>query len=109
MIAVIGDSDAGRLDRRAQGLRLSSAGNLRNVGWKFGRWLDTPLMQRALGPHGATTPPIALSAQFATSDSGSIARSTRSSSWPRRTIRPVAEITLKAPWRRPSFGFFSMR
>jgi len=33
--------------------------------------------------------------QFTTASfAGSIARSTRSSSWPRRTIRPVAEITL---------------
>jgi L-amino acid N-acyltransferase YncA len=27
-----------------------------NVGYKFDRWLDAVLMQRALGP-GATTPP----------------------------------------------------
>ena len=39
----------------------------------------------------------------------SSAPSTRSSSWPRRTICPVAEITLYAPWRRASFGFFSIR
>ena len=35
-----------------------------------------------------------------------MARSTRSSSWPRRTIRPVAEITLKAPCRRAQSGIF---
>lgn len=36
--------------------------------------------------------------QFATSARDrSIARNTRSSSWPRRTIRPVAEITLYVP------------
>ena len=54
MIAVIGDSDAGGVDRRAQGVRLRDVGNLQNVGCKFGRWLDTPMMQLALGP-GATT------------------------------------------------------
>jgi phosphinothricin acetyltransferase len=31
-------------------------GNLENVGFKFGRWLDTVLMQRDLGA-GATTKP----------------------------------------------------
>ena len=56
MIAVIGDSDqtASLGVHRACGF--ADAGNLRNIGWKFGRWLDTPLMQLALGP-GAMTPP----------------------------------------------------
>ena len=31
-------------------------GNFENVGFKFGRWLDSVLMQRALGA-GATTNP----------------------------------------------------
>jgi len=31
-------------------------GTFAAVGFKFGRWLDTVLMQRPLGP-GATTPP----------------------------------------------------
>jgi phosphinothricin acetyltransferase len=31
-------------------------GTIENVGYKFDRWLDTVLMQRALGP-GATTRP----------------------------------------------------
>ena len=39
---------------RAAGFRLIGA--VENVGFKFGRWLDTVLMQRALGP-GASTPP----------------------------------------------------
>src|SRR3954470_18853227 len=48
--------------------------------------------------------------QTAASFSGlSTARSTPSSSWPRFTINPVAEITLYAPWRRASLGFFSIR
>ena len=56
MIAVIGDSNqAGSIGvHRACGF--SDAGNLRDIGWKFGRWLDTPLMQLALGP-GATRAP----------------------------------------------------
>ena len=33
------------------------AGLLQGVGYKFGRWTDTLLMQRALGEGGATPPP----------------------------------------------------
>jgi phosphinothricin acetyltransferase len=32
------------------------AGNLQNVGFKFGRWLDTVLMQRDLEPSATTKP-----------------------------------------------------
>jgi L-amino acid N-acyltransferase YncA len=31
-------------------------GTFDHIGFKFGRWLDTVLMQRPLGP-GASTPP----------------------------------------------------
>ena len=55
MIAVIGDSDQAASIRLHKACGFALAGNLRNIGWKFGRWLDTPLMQLALGP-GATTP-----------------------------------------------------
>ncbi len=56
IIAVIGDSaqTASIEVHRALGFR--HVGNLENVGFKFGRWLDTVLMQRKLGP-GATTKP----------------------------------------------------
>jgi phosphinothricin acetyltransferase len=56
MIAVIGDSaQTPSIElHRALGFRL--IGNVENVGYKFDRWLDTVLMQRALGP-GATTKP----------------------------------------------------
>jgi phosphinothricin acetyltransferase len=56
LIAVIGDSaqTASIEVHRAAGFR--HVGNLQNVGFKFGRWLDTVLMQRDLGP-GATTNP----------------------------------------------------
>jgi L-amino acid N-acyltransferase YncA len=56
MIAVIGDSaQVPSIElHRAAGFRMIGA--VENVGFKFGRWLDTVLMQRALGP-GASTPP----------------------------------------------------
>ena len=49
MIAIIGDSgNAASIGLHEQfGFRL--AGTLRGVGFKFGRWVDTVLMQRALG------------------------------------------------------------
>src|SRR5690242_16615358 len=56
MIAVIGDSaQLPSIElHRAAGFRM--IGNIENVGYKFERWLDSILMQRALGP-GATTKP----------------------------------------------------
>lgn len=57
MIAVIGDST-----KQAASVGLHEAvgfrhvGILQDVGFKHGRWLDSVLMQRALGP-GATEPP----------------------------------------------------
>jgi phosphinothricin acetyltransferase len=56
MIAVIGDSaNAASIElHRALGFRL--VGTFDNVGFKFGRWLDSVLMQRALGKGAMTTP-----------------------------------------------------
>jgi L-amino acid N-acyltransferase YncA len=56
MIAVIGDSaNVASIElHRAAGFRL--VGTFDNVGFKFGRWLDSVLMQRPLGS-GATAPP----------------------------------------------------
>jgi len=56
MIAVIGDSaSAGSIElHRALGFALT--GTLISVGFKHGRWLDTVLMQRALGPGDGTNP-----------------------------------------------------
>jgi len=56
MIAVIGDTaNTGSIElHRAAGFRM--VGTFDNVGFKFGRWLDSVLMQRLLGP-GAQTPP----------------------------------------------------
>jgi phosphinothricin acetyltransferase len=56
MIAIIGDSahsSSIELHRNA-GFRL--VGTIENVGYKFDRWLDSVVMQRALG-EGATTAP----------------------------------------------------
>jgi phosphinothricin acetyltransferase len=57
MIAVIGDSaNVASVElHRALGFRL--VGTFDNVGFKFGRWLDSVLMQRPLG-RGANTTPI---------------------------------------------------
>jgi phosphinothricin acetyltransferase len=56
MIAVIGDSaNAGSIAvHRKCGFEM--IGIHPNVGLKFGRWLDTVMMQRALGAGAATTP-----------------------------------------------------
>jgi phosphinothricin acetyltransferase len=56
MIAVIGDSaQTPSIElHRAAGFHM--IGTVENVGHKFGRWLDTVLMQRTLGP-GAASPP----------------------------------------------------
>ena len=56
MIAVIGDSDQAASIGVHKACGFEPAGNLKSIGWKFGRWLDTPLMQLSLGP-GASTPP----------------------------------------------------
>jgi phosphinothricin acetyltransferase len=56
MIAIIGDSAHAAsigLHRRA-GFR--TIGTLADVGWKFGRWLDTVIMQRPLGEGACSLP-----------------------------------------------------
>jgi L-amino acid N-acyltransferase YncA len=56
MVAVIGDSEnASSIElHRAAGFEM--VGTFSNIGYKFERWLDSVLMQRALGD-GATTKP----------------------------------------------------
>jgi L-amino acid N-acyltransferase YncA len=56
LIAVIGDSgNAGSIGvHKAAGF--GEVGMFKSCGWKFGRWLDIVLMEKALGP-GDTTPP----------------------------------------------------
>jgi L-amino acid N-acyltransferase YncA len=56
MIAVIGDSaNAGSIGVHAR-CGFQMIGTHPNVGFKFGRWLDTVMMQRALGDGSATVP-----------------------------------------------------
>jgi phosphinothricin acetyltransferase len=56
MVAVIGGSDQWPSIRLHEALGFARTGLLPAVGFKFGSWVDTVLMQRALGL-GATTPP----------------------------------------------------
>ena len=56
MIAVIGDSaNAGSIGVHTK-CGFQTIGTHPNVGFKFGRWLDTVMMQRALGDGGTTLP-----------------------------------------------------
>jgi len=50
MIAVIGDTGNAASIALHHGLGFRHAGTLDATGFKFGRWVDTVLMQRALGP-----------------------------------------------------------
>ena len=56
IIAVIGDSaNAGSIELHAS-LGFVRAGNLRSTGYKFGRWVDSVLMQLPLGQGDGTKP-----------------------------------------------------
>ncbi|TXL74258.1 N-acetyltransferase family protein [Vineibacter terrae] len=57
MIAVIGDSaNAASIALHAKfGFR--TVGTFTSIGWKHGRWVDSVLMQRALGDGDASAPP----------------------------------------------------
>jgi phosphinothricin acetyltransferase len=56
MIAVIGDSENAASIRLHKAAGFTLVGTFANVGFKHGRWVDSVLMQRALG-EGAKTPP----------------------------------------------------
>ena len=56
MIAVIGDSANHASIRLHEAAGFTLIGILPAVGWKFGRWVDSVLLQRPLGP-GDTAPP----------------------------------------------------
>ncbi|UKJ72644.1 GNAT family N-acetyltransferase [Azospirillum brasilense] len=56
MIAVIGDSENASSIGLHRSLGFEPAGLLKAVGFKFGRWVDSVLMQRPLG-HGDASPP----------------------------------------------------
>jgi len=52
MIAIIGDSGNHASIRLHESMGFAHAGLLRAVGFKFGRWVDSVIMQRALGDGG---------------------------------------------------------
>jgi len=56
MIAVIGDSENIASLALHAALGFTHTGTFASVGFKFGRWLDSVLMQRPLGPGSATNP-----------------------------------------------------
>lgn len=56
LIAVIGDSgNAGSIGVH-KALGFTPAGSIKSCGWKFGRWLDIVIMEKAIGS-GDSTPP----------------------------------------------------
>jgi L-amino acid N-acyltransferase YncA len=56
IVAVIGDSANAASIGLHQSEGFVRAGTLRSVGFKFGRWVDSVIMQRPLGPGDATPP-----------------------------------------------------
>ena len=56
MVAVIGGRETVASIRLHEALGFTHMGVLKAVGFKFGRWVDTVLMQRALGPGDSTLP-----------------------------------------------------
>jgi L-amino acid N-acyltransferase YncA len=56
MIAIIGDSDNAGSIALHRRLGFARTGTLRSVGWKLGRWVDSVVMQRALGPGDGEAP-----------------------------------------------------
>lgn len=56
MIAVIGDSAQAPSIALHRALGFHNVGTIENVGFKFGRWLDTVVMQRPLGKGAASAP-----------------------------------------------------
>ncbi len=58
MVAVIGDSAQTASIRLHASCGFEMVGTLKSIGFKFGRWLDSVLMQRALGT-GDMEPPRA--------------------------------------------------
>ena len=56
IIAIIGDSANSASIALHASLGFVRAGNLRSIGYKFGRWVDSVLMQRPLGPGDGAAP-----------------------------------------------------
>jgi len=56
LIAVIGDSNNAASVGIHKALGFEPAGTIRNCGWKFERWLDIVIMDKAIGEGAATRP-----------------------------------------------------
>lgn len=56
MIAIIGDSGHSASIGLHRSLGFADAGVIRSVGFKFGRWVDSVIMQRPLGPGDGDLP-----------------------------------------------------
>ena len=56
MVAIIGDSGNAASIALHRRYGFEPVGTLRSVGFKLGRWVDTPIMQRALGPGDSRSP-----------------------------------------------------
>lgn len=56
MIAIIGDSQNRQSIEFHEKMGFEHVGKVRDIGFKFGRWMDQIILQRPLGP-GASTPP----------------------------------------------------
>jgi L-amino acid N-acyltransferase YncA len=56
VVAVIGDSANHASIALHRGLGFAMVGTIRSAGFKFGRWVDTVLMQRSLGDSDRTPP-----------------------------------------------------
>jgi phosphinothricin acetyltransferase len=59
MIAVIGDSGHLPSIKFHESLGFTQAGHLHSVGFKFGHWVDSVILQRQLGPGDTTLPDAA--------------------------------------------------
>ncbi|MBB4658982.1 GNAT family N-acetyltransferase [Parvularcula dongshanensis] len=55
MLAVLGEAEGGSRKLHAA-CGFTEAGRIKDFGWKLGAWRDLLLMQRSLGPGGATPP-----------------------------------------------------
>ena len=56
MVAVVGDGENAGSVALHRRFGFEPVGVLRSVGYKFGRWVDVPLLQRALGAGGSSAP-----------------------------------------------------
>ena len=56
MVAIIGDSGNVASIGLHKRYGFEPVGTLRSVGFKLGRWVDTPIMQRSLGSGDARPP-----------------------------------------------------